>query len=50
MCGIVPMVFVLEVLRCMGGTHSIEEIGYTTSANSSGDPNRVVGYSGCIII
>ncbi|MDR1477791.1 MAG: AmmeMemoRadiSam system protein B [Planctomycetaceae bacterium] len=49
MCGIVPMVFVLEVLRCMGGVRAIEEIGYTTSAESSGDIARVVGYCGCII-
>jgi AmmeMemoRadiSam system protein B/AmmeMemoRadiSam system protein A len=49
MCGIVPMVFVLEALRCMKGLRSVEEIGYATSAESSGDFSRVVGYSGCLI-
>jgi AmmeMemoRadiSam system protein B len=49
MCGIVPMVFVLEVLRRMSSLSSVEEIGYTTSAESSGDKTRVVGYAGCLI-
>ncbi|MDR1483847.1 MAG: AmmeMemoRadiSam system protein B [Planctomycetaceae bacterium] len=49
MCGIVPMVFVLEVLNRMACLHSVEEIGYTTSAESSGDKTRVVGYAGCLI-
>ncbi|MDR2344760.1 MAG: AmmeMemoRadiSam system protein B [Planctomycetaceae bacterium] len=49
MCGIVPMVFVLETLRCMGCLRTVEEIGYTTSAESSGDKTRVVGYAGCLI-
>ncbi|MDR2641344.1 MAG: AmmeMemoRadiSam system protein B [Planctomycetaceae bacterium] len=50
MCGIVPMVFVLEVLRRISCLSSVEEIGYTTSAESSGDKTRVVGYAGCLII
>ncbi|MDR2171268.1 MAG: AmmeMemoRadiSam system protein B [Planctomycetaceae bacterium] len=49
MCGIVPMVFVLETLRCMGNLQSVVETGYTTSAEASGDKTRVVGYAGCLI-
>ncbi|MDR1925190.1 MAG: AmmeMemoRadiSam system protein B [Planctomycetaceae bacterium] len=49
MCGIVPMTFVLESLRCMNRLHDVVEIGYATSAESSGDKTRVVGYAGCVI-
>ena len=48
MCGVVPVVFVMETLRCMGRLNRVEEAGYTTSAESSGDNSRVVGYAGLI--
>jgi AmmeMemoRadiSam system protein B/AmmeMemoRadiSam system protein A len=46
MCGIVPAVFVMETLRLLGKLNGVEEVGYTTSAESSGDKSRVVGYAG----
>ena len=48
MCGIAPACFALEALRECGALHSMEKVGYTTSAESSGDTNRVVGYAGYI--
>ena len=48
MCGIVPTVFVMETLRLMSRLNRVHEVGYTTSAESSGDKNRVVGYAGLI--
>jgi len=48
MCGVVPMVFVMETLRCLGRLDRVEEVGYTTSAEASGDGSRVVGYAGLV--
>jgi AmmeMemoRadiSam system protein B len=48
MCGVVPAVFVMETLRAMGRLDRIEEVGYMTSAESSGDNSRVVGYAGLV--
>jgi len=48
MCGVVPMVFVMETLRAMGRLDRVEELGYTTSAEASGDKSRVVGYAGLV--
>ncbi len=49
MCGIVPMVFVMESLRKLGRLNKIDEVGYTTSAAVSGDTDRVVGYAGLVL-
>lgn len=48
MCGVVPMTFVLETLRNLGKLNHVKEIGYTTSAEASGNASRVVGYAGMI--
>ena len=48
MCGVVPAVFVMETLRCLGRLDKVEEVGYTTSAESSGNASRVVGYAGLV--
>ena len=48
MCGVVPAVFVMETLRAMGRLDRVEEVGYMTSADVSGDTSRVVGYAGLI--
>ena len=48
MCGAVPAVFVMETLRVLGRLDYVEEVGYTTSAEASGDTGRVVGYAGLI--
>lgn len=48
MCGVVPMTFVLETLRQLGKLNRVTEIGYTTSAEETGDTSRVVGYAGAI--
>jgi AmmeMemoRadiSam system protein B len=48
MCGVVPAVFVMETLRIIGRLNHIEEVGYMTSADTSGDASRVVGYAGLI--
>ncbi|MDR2438568.1 MAG: AmmeMemoRadiSam system protein B [Planctomycetaceae bacterium] len=48
MCGIVPAVFAMETLRHLGKLNHVEEVGYTTSAELSGDTSRVVGYAGLL--
>ena len=48
MCGIAPACFVLAALREAGKLHTWEKIGYTTSAESSGETDRVVGYAGYV--
>ncbi len=46
MCGVRPAVVMLAVLRELVGLKHFEQVGYTTSADVSGDPTRVVGYAG----
>jgi AmmeMemoRadiSam system protein B len=48
MCGIIPAVFVMETLRRLGQLNTVREMGYTTSAETSGDTGRVVGYAGLL--
>ena len=48
MCGVIPATFVMETLRVMERLDRVEEVGYTTSAEASGDTSRVVGYAGLI--
>jgi AmmeMemoRadiSam system protein B len=48
MCGIGPCVIVMEALRWLGCLKRCESIGYATSAESSGDTGRVVGYAGLL--
>lgn len=48
MCGVYPATFVLAALKKAGRLHTFTEVGYTTSAESSGDTERVVGYAGYI--
>lgn len=48
MCGIVPAVFVMETLKELGRLNICQVVGYTTSAESSGDSSRVVGYLGAL--
>ncbi|MGI9473989.1 MAG: AmmeMemoRadiSam system protein B, partial [Rubripirellula sp.] len=45
MCGQLPAAFVLLTLQAMGIQASFQEIGYGTSADTSGDKSRVVGYA-----
>jgi len=44
MCGIIPATVTLLAARALGATHSTR-IGYTPSAEASGDKSRVVGYA-----
>ena len=49
MCGVVPAAFVIETLRQMGESISVTELGYTTSAEVTGDKSQVVGYAGALL-
>lgn len=49
MCGQLPAALILLTLQAMGATGSYHEIGYGTSADTSGDKSRVVGYAGIVI-
>ena len=49
MCGMHAAVIVLETLRQLGRLHRCQEVGYTTSAERSGDTRRVVGYAGLLL-
>ena len=48
MCGMLPAVIVMETLRHLGELNRCEVVGYTTSAEASGDTSRVVGYAGVL--
>ena len=48
MCGVVPAVVVMETLRRLGSFNECELVGHTTSAERSGDTDRVVGYAGVL--
>ena len=48
MCGMYPCVIVLETLRQLDALHRTELVGYATSAEVNGQPNRVVGYAGML--
>jgi len=48
MCGVTPAVVVLETLRRLGSLTRCEKVGYTTSADASGDTRQVVGYAGML--
>jgi AmmeMemoRadiSam system protein B len=48
MCGVLPAVIVLETLRRLGGLQRAERVGYATTADTTGDPGRVVGYAGML--
>jgi len=48
MCGTTPTAFVLETLRVLDMLHECVPVGYTTSAETSGDKSRVVGYAGML--
>ena len=48
MCGMAPCVIVMETLRWLGCLKRCESVGYATSAEASGDTNRVVGYAGLL--
>lgn len=45
MCGVIPAGFVLETLRNLSNQISIRQLAYATSAETSGQTDRVVGYA-----
>jgi AmmeMemoRadiSam system protein B len=49
MCGVVPAVIVMETLRALGGLNSCERVAYATSADATGETDRVVGYAGVLL-
>jgi AmmeMemoRadiSam system radical SAM enzyme/AmmeMemoRadiSam system protein B/AmmeMemoRadiSam system protein A len=49
MCGMRPAAIVMETLRQLGLLRRCQEVGYTTSAERSGDARRVVGYAGVLL-
>ncbi|NQU22300.1 MAG: AmmeMemoRadiSam system radical SAM enzyme [Candidatus Nealsonbacteria bacterium] len=49
MCGVRPAVIAMEALRHLEGLDRHKQIGYTTSAEASGDTSRVVGYAGVLL-
>jgi AmmeMemoRadiSam system radical SAM enzyme/AmmeMemoRadiSam system protein B/AmmeMemoRadiSam system protein A len=48
MCGMIAAVIVLKTLKKLGGVHQSRKVGYATSAQVTGDTDRVVGYAGRI--
>jgi AmmeMemoRadiSam system protein B len=48
MCGVLPAAIVLSTLRCLNALHRAERVDYATSAEVSGDQQRVVGYAGML--
>ena len=48
MCGMIPAVIILKTLKKLGSVHQCRSVGYSTSAEVTGDTTRVVGYAGRI--
>ena len=48
MCGVLPAVIVLSALARLNTLNRCQEVGYTTSAAASHDPQRCVGYAGML--
>lgn len=48
MCGVLPAVIVMQTLKRLGKLSTAQRVGYTTSAETSGDSGRVVGYAGVL--
>lgn len=48
MCGMIPAVVALEALRHLGKPQRAERVAYATTADTTGDPSRVVGYAGMV--
>ena len=48
MCGMLPAVIVLSTLRHLGALQRAERVDYATSAEVSGETQRVVGYAGML--
>jgi AmmeMemoRadiSam system radical SAM enzyme/AmmeMemoRadiSam system protein B/AmmeMemoRadiSam system protein A len=49
MCGVLPAVIVMETLRQLGCLHRCELVDHATSADTTGDKHRVVGYAGVLL-
>ncbi|MEF2145055.1 MAG: AmmeMemoRadiSam system protein B [Desulfovibrionaceae bacterium] len=49
MCGVFPMTLALAVLGELGGECMARLVAYGTSADASGDFDRVVGYAGMLV-
>ena len=48
MCGVFPAVIVMETLRRLGRLTKATRCGYATSADTTGETDRVVGYAGML--
>ena len=49
MCGALPAVIVMAALESLGQLKRAVRTGYATSADTSGDTSRVVGYAGMLL-
>jgi AmmeMemoRadiSam system radical SAM enzyme/AmmeMemoRadiSam system protein B/uncharacterized protein (TIGR00296 family) len=47
MCGVIPAALVLETLKALETPFKVEQLSYDTSAKTSQDTSRVVGYAAC---
>jgi AmmeMemoRadiSam system radical SAM enzyme/AmmeMemoRadiSam system protein B/uncharacterized protein (TIGR00296 family) len=49
MCGVLPAVIVMAALESLGQLKQAVRTGYATSADTSGETSRVVGYAGMLL-
>jgi AmmeMemoRadiSam system protein B len=49
MCGLLPAVIVMQTLQELGRLKRAQRVAYATSADTSGDTSRVVGYAGLLL-
>lgn len=50
MCGVVPAALVMQTLIELNETFGVERLSYDTSASTTGDSSRVVGYAACRLV
>ncbi|MBP85812.1 MAG: hypothetical protein CMJ64_03705 [Planctomycetaceae bacterium] len=49
MCGVLPAVMIMEAVKEANGLKKATRVAYSTSADTSGDKSRVVGYCGMLL-
>jgi len=49
MCGVLPAVMIMEAVKEVKGLKKADRIAYATSADTTGDKSKVVGYCGMLL-
>ncbi len=48
MCGVLPAIMVIKTLKKLNAVKKSQRVSYATTADTTGNPDRVVGYAGMV--